>query len=114
MSKRFVEKIFFFCKFSEVGGYFLVQFTLKMEWFESRVRFKNLKSDIDLNNFLPTEVKNIWVPELFFVNTEERHTTIVDEKTVIYVKRLGDFQLSEKDENENIQFFAGNKRDEIS
>ena len=56
---------------NEVDGYFQVQFYLTMKWFECRLRLKNLKDDIDLNNFLPSENTEIWVPELFFENTEE-------------------------------------------
>lgn len=92
---------------NEVGGYFQVQFYLTLEWFESRLKFKNLKEDTTLNSFLPTEVSAIWVPELIFANTEEKPTTVVDEKTVIFAQKTGGFKLSETYENENIQYFAG-------
>ena len=78
-----------------------------MQWYESRLRFKNLKQDINLNRLLPFEVKYIWVPELVFPNTEERTTSIVDDKTSISVERHGNFKLSELSENENIQNFKG-------
>ena len=84
-----------------------MQFVLTMKWFESRLRFKNLKSDISLNSFLPTEVGDIWVPELIFSNTEEKPSTVVDSKTTILVQKLKDYTLSKTDENENIQYFAG-------
>ena len=75
--------------FSEVGGYFQVQFILTLKWFETRLRFKNLKEDISLNSFLPSEVENVWVPELTFANTEEKPATVVDEKTSISVQKKG-------------------------
>ena len=97
--------------FSEVGGYFQVQFLLTMKWFETRLRFKNLKDDIKLNTFLPTERDVIWVPELIFSNTEEKPSTVVDEKTSILVDTTyhayQTYQLSDKDENSNIQYFSG-------
>ena len=93
--------------FSEVGGYFQVQFVLTMKWFESRLRFKNLKNDISLNSFLPSEIQDIWVPELIFSNTEEKPSTLIDEKTSIFVEKMGDFKLSETYENENIEYFSG-------
>jgi len=71
---------------NEVEGFFQIQMYLTMRWFESRLRFQNLKDDINLNNFLPSEVTMIWVPELVFANTEEKPTTITDEKTTIKVK----------------------------
>ena len=99
------------CVFSEVGGYFQVQFLLTMKWFETRLRFKNLKDDIKLNTFLPTERDVIWVPELIFSNTEEKPSTVVDEKTSILVDTTyypyQTYQLSDKDENSNIQYFSG-------
>ena len=60
---------------SEVGGYFQVQFILTMKWFESRLRFKNLKDDIKLNKFSPPERTMVWAPELIFANTEEKPGT---------------------------------------
>lgn len=62
-----------------------------MKWFETRLRFKNLKEDISLNSFLPSEVENVWVPELTFSNTEEKPTTIVDERASISVQKIGMF-----------------------
>ena len=84
-----------------------MQFILTMKWFESRLKFKNLKNDINLNGFLPNEIGDIWVPEMIFSNTEEKPSTIVDEKTTIFVEKRGEHKLSGSDENENIQYFAG-------
>ena len=94
---------------SEVGGYFQVQFDLIMNWFESRLRFKNLKDDMNLNSFLPTENNEVWVPELIFVNTENKPSTITDDRTSIKVEKRGDYILSLSSENENIQYFEGSK-----
>ena len=74
---------------SEVGGYFQVQFVLTLKWLETRLQFKNLKDDFSLNNFLPSEVEKVWVPELTFSNTEEKPTTIVDERASISVQKIG-------------------------
>ena len=74
---------------SEVGGYFQVQFVLTLKWFETRLQFKNLKDDFSLNNFLPSEVEKVWVPELTFSNTEEKPTTILDERASISVQKIG-------------------------
>ena len=95
----------YFC--SEVGGYFQVQFYLTLKWFESRLRFKNLKGDISLNSFLPDETEEIWVPELIFSNTEEKPSTKVDTQTSLTVEKKGNFILSKDFENENIQYFSG-------
>ena len=94
---------------SEVGGYFQVQFDLIINWFESRLRFKNLKDDMNLNSFLPTENHEVWVPELIFVNTENKPSTITDDRTSIKVEKRGDYIRSLSSENENIQYFEGSK-----
>ena len=94
---------------NEVDGYFQVQFYLTLKWFESRLRFNNLKEDIDLNNFLPSENTEIWVPELIFENTEEKPSTTSDEKTSIKVEKRGKFKASDISENQNIQYFAGSE-----
>ena len=92
---------------SEVNGHFQVQFYLNMKWFDSRLRFKNLKDEIDLNNFLPSENTEIWVPELVFENTEEKPSTITDDRSSIKVNKGGQFKPSDISENQNIQYFAG-------
>ena len=94
---------------NEVDGYFQVQFYLTMKWFESRLRFNNLKDNIDLNNFLPSENAAIWVPELIFENTEEKPSTTIDDKTSIKIEKMGQFKPSDIAENQNIQYFAGSE-----
>ena len=94
---------------NEVGEYFQVQFYLTMKWFDSRLRFKNLKDDINLNNFLPSENVKIWVPELVFENTEEKPSTMTDEKTTIKVDKGGHFKSSDISENQNVQYFSGSE-----
>merc|ERR1719210_805767 len=94
---------------NEVGGFFQVQFYLTMKWFESRLKFQNLKDDINLNSFLPSEITQIWSPELIFENTENKPATIADERTTIKVEKGGNFKLNKRDENENIQYYAGSE-----
>ena len=94
---------------SEVGGYFQVQFDLIMNWYESRLRFKNLKDDMNLNSFLPNENYEVWVPELIFVNTQNKPSTITDDRTSIKVEKKGVYKLSQSSENENIQYFQGSQ-----
>ena len=96
-----------FMDINEVDGIIHVQFYLNMKWFDSRLKFKNLKDAINLNNFLPIENTEIWVPELVFDNTEEKPSTISDERTTIKVDKNGQFKPSAISENENIQYFAG-------
>ena len=93
----------------EVEGHFQVQFYLTMKWFESRLIFNNLKDDISLNNFLPSENQAIWVPQLIFENTNVKPRTRADDLTSIKVKKLGQFVPSDISETQNTQYFSGSE-----
>ena len=76
---------------------------------ETRLRFKNLKDDVTLNNFLPSEMDRVWVPKLIFSNTEEKPSTVVDDEATIYAEKQGDYELSPEDEMENIKYYNGHE-----
>ena len=65
--------------------------------------------ELYLNNFLPSENKLIWIPELVFENTEDKMRSKINEKTSIKVLKSGNFTPSHISENENIQIFRGDE-----
>ena len=67
------------------------QFILYMTWYESRLNFLNLIENAT-NKLTPKEMKSIWIPKLNFYNTDKRLKTILDEDTVISIKREGKFK----------------------
>ena len=93
--------------FSEVGGFFEVQFDLTLKWFDPRVRFKNLKDETTQNSFLPLDVESIWVPKLIFSNTKEKPTTVIDENVEMFLEKLGRSDGSSMTEIEIIDYFDG-------
>ena len=94
---------------SEVSGSFEVQFILKMQWLETRLLFKNLKKDVTLNNLSPSEMTSIWVPKVIFSNTVTKPSTIVDEETMMYVEKQGDYEQSSIEDVENVRYYGGHE-----
>ena len=91
----------------EISSIFQVQFFLHLTWYDSRLRFYNLKEDTGLNALSPEEKTKLWAPHLTYVNTENKPITLVDEKTSITIKKQGSFKLSKIEDVENQQFFEG-------
>ena len=53
---------------NEVGQKILIQFTLYVSWFDFRLRFYNMKTNINMNTLTQDEKKSIWVPVMVFRN----------------------------------------------
>ena len=68
-----------------MDGSFQVQLFLTLKWFDSRLKYLNLKDNLDLNNFPPSENKLIWIPDLVFENTEDKIRSKKNKKTSIKV-----------------------------
>ena len=67
------------------------QFILYLTWLESRLKYLNLIAN-GTNRLTPTEMEWIWVPKLMFYNTDKRLETVLDDSTVISIKREGEFE----------------------
>ena len=108
----------------EVAQKFRTQFNLYIEWFDIRLKFLNMKTNINLNTLTQDEKTSIWVPILvfrkeyhrnfktffiliFFSNTEAKDTTLNDEKSFAVAKRMSDFEYSEESVKNNIFVFEG-------
>ena len=75
----------------EIDSIFHVQFFLHLTWYDSRLKFYNLKTDTGLNTLSPAEKKEIWKPILVFENTELKESTVVDEDASLTITKAGDF-----------------------
>jgi hypothetical protein len=93
----------------EIDSIFHVQFFLHLTWYDSRLKFYNLKTDTGLNTLSPSEKEEIWKPILVFENTELKESTVVDEDASLTITKAGGFFLSETDKVENQQTFAGDE-----
>ena len=82
-----------------------------MQWLETRLQFKNLKEEITLNNLSPSEMRRIWVPKLIFYNTETKPSTTVDEETIIFAEKQGNYKPSSIEDVENIKYYDGHENE---
>merc|ERR1711990_999800 len=92
---------------NEQAGVFQVQFHLIMSWLDSNLFFKNLKNETARNTLLTSEQKNIWTPEIIFVNTENKPRTVTDDKTSFTAEKRGDWFLVAGKYSERVLWFNG-------
>ena len=52
---------------------------------------------------------SIWVPKLIFSNTVTKPSTIVDEETMMYVEKQGDYEQSSIEDVENVRYYYGHE-----
>ena len=63
-------------------------YILQITWYDSRLKFVNLKDQSSLNVLSKSKLADIWIPSVSFVNTENGDSTVVDPKTSLHVSRL--------------------------
>ena len=51
---------------NEVGQNILVQFKLYISWYDFRLKFFNMKTNINMNTLTTDEKESIWVPVIVF------------------------------------------------
>ena len=93
--------------FDPVTHGFDAEFTLDLEWFDSRVKFKNLRSKPDINELSFEEAKKIWFPHFVFDNTEHKEMDIIDEKAIFHVLKKGEGKRYKKYVLENKFVYEG-------
>lgn len=80
----FVDKV---TKVQELEMSMRVKFSVSFSWFDSRLKFRNLKSDARLNTILGQEAESIWFPPLTFDNALEDRKIVIDIWSKMYVMR---------------------------
>ena len=91
----------------EVDQIFRSKYTLYLEWVDPRIEYFNLQINKKLNNLIPKEKEQIWVPRLIFWNTEKHENSVNDVKAEVGVSRKGNFTRSPRNEIKNIFKFKG-------
>jgi len=69
--------------------------------------FFDLRDNPALNSLSPREKELLWIPVLVFDNTENKVTTLVDDKATITIRREGKYYLSGLDEHNNRKNYQG-------
>ena len=102
------------------------QFNLYISWFDFRLKIFNMKTNFNFNTLTKEEKNSIWVPILvfrivpfvrlikrinnvFFSNTEEKDTTLNDDKSFTVAERTSDFEYSDESIKDNIYVFKGSE-----
>ena len=95
-----------FSAFSPIEGSFESQFTLAMVWYDSRLKYNNLR---DSPKSLRMEtIEEIWFPGLKFENTKTKVMIEPDINALVQVTRKGNGTHCEEDEVENKLMYSGN------
>ena len=93
----------------EVKMSFSAKFKLDIEWFEKRLDWENLNEDAYINVPKKDVMHQLWIPSVIFQNTQENHGSSVDEKSMIFVKKLTNGKLSDISEIEEIAYYKGSQ-----
>ena len=80
-----------------------------MTWLDKRLTFFNLRADQTSNQLTEMERNLIWIPILTFINTENKDSTVLNEKTNIQIDRNGSHVKSALSEVDNLyKYYGGN------
>ena len=93
--------------FDPIAHGFDAEFTLDLEWFDSRLKYRNLRSKPAINSLNSEEAHTIWFPDFVFVNTAKKDLGLVDEKAVFHVLKKGEGTRYKKYILENKFVYAG-------
>ena len=94
-------------KFMEVDLEYILKFKLKLEWYDYRLTYWNLKRRRSANRLTEEEFEKIWMPYLIFKNTEKNEATVKDAEAEITLTREGNFTRSDDSIIEEINIFNG-------
>ena len=93
----------------------VLQFGIKLKWYENRAQFHNLKKESTLNALNDMEIEDMWLPFIIYDNTDQKEAVRLHEdvKTTVTVNRAGGFVRSGVDEADEIEIFEGNPKSSL-
>ena len=100
-------EIYSLLKFIEVDLQYVLKFKIRMEWYDYRLTYWNLKQRRSANAFSQDDTSKLWMPSLVFQNTENNEVTVADSEAEVTVTREGDFTRSDDTVVEEINIFSG-------
>ena len=87
------------------------QFEITLQWTENRAIYHNLNKNIYRNALSLDNINKIWLPLVIYTNTDQGETTRLGENwewtTNVWVKREGNFTISELHSLDEIAIFQG-------
>ena len=96
-------------KLQEVEHEFYLKFTIRMSWFDHRLKFHNLKVRQSSNALTVDEINSLWTPSIVFSNTHNNEVTAGTEDAQLTVAREGNYTKSGTDSVEEEYIFLGNE-----
>ena len=78
---------------------------MNLSWKDPRIQFHNLKQENFQNSLLESEKDIIWVPTVTFLNTARQERSQRDNTSLVTVERLGDYQISDDTEPNNVYIY---------
>ena len=97
----------------EVDHSIHLQFQISLSWRENRVKYQNLKKEVSLNSLSEKDIETIWLPLIFYDNTDQKESTRLGEygngewMTLVTVTREGNFARSGIEEVDEAEIFEG-------
>ena len=90
-------ELFSVMSIDEVDNSIDLKFEIKLEWFDHRLTYNNLKENrVFLNKLNTTDLERIWLPLITYQNTDQFETTrlgwINEWITRVRIVRKGDFE----------------------
>jgi len=102
-------KIIDILKINEVEQSFQVKFKLVMSWYDYRLTYHNLKVDRIANSPNFEEVKELWIPNIIFDNTENNDVMTLDNIAKVTISREGNPEPSDLSVVDEIDIFKGSE-----
>ena len=88
-----------------------IQFQINLVWKENRATYQNLKANNSLNALTQKDIKELWLPEVIYENTDQKETTRLGSnwewKTEVVVKREGNSTISRLETVDETYIFRG-------
>jgi len=92
----------------EMDMTFRVKFSVQIIWFDWRVNFNNLKlSKENYNFFANSDLSNVWLPRLIFLNSMDENSLKFDDLSSVIVQRKGPRTLNSYSELQENEIFDG-------
>ena len=100
----------------EINEEFYISYTMKTQWYDSRLRFNNLKKQQDLNVLTPAQQQLIWTPQLIFYNTKSKQKSTLQDATIrVLLNKNYTYEKADMTSSNNVYLFKGSEnRLEIS
>jgi hypothetical protein len=99
---------------NEVGNEIQIQFTIIMQWKETRAIYQNLKKKTNLNSLNAADIERIWKPYIIYKNTDNYESTATKSLlnnvyTTLTISRQGNFTRSGNEVADEVEYFKGNE-----